>query len=86
MAAKSYSAVVMLLPSLIQFAENMMGAKGGKKKLAAVTSLTQNAILTMAASGLVDPEMATNTVALTDTINATVANMKREGKLEEASK
>jgi hypothetical protein len=86
MAVKNYAAFSMLLPSLIQFAENIHGAKSGRKKLSTVAALAQNALLVSAAAGVVDPDMATNTVAITDSIEHALANMKKRGSLEEAGK
>jgi len=86
MAAKNYAAFALLLPALIEFAENIHGPNTGRKKLATVTALAQNAILVSSAVGVLDPDLATNTVALTDAIEKQLAQMKKKGTLDEAGK
>lgn len=86
MAAKNYAAFALLLPALIQFAEDIHGPKNGKKKLATVTALAQNAILVSSVAGVLDPDVATNTVALTDSIEKQLTKMKERGTLEETGK
>lgn len=73
---RNYSALIALLPALIQFADDIHGPKSGKKKLSTVTTLAQNAILVAGAAGIIDPDMATNTVAITDAIENTLVAMK----------
>jgi len=84
MAAKNYAAFTMLLPALIQFAEDIHGPSNGRKKLSTVTALAQNALLVSGAAGVIDPDLATNTVALTDSIEKTLLQMKQKKILEKA--
>lgn len=82
MAGKNYASLIMLLPSLIQFAESIHGAKSGRQKLATVTALAQNAILTASAAGILDATMATNTASIVDSIEHALAGMKSSDSLE----
>lgn len=82
----NYTALMGLIPSLIQFAENIHGPKTGQQKLTTVLTLAQNAILVASQCGVIHPTVATNIVALTETVNKTVNDMKASGALEEAGK
>lgn len=86
MADKNYAALLALLPAIIQFSEDIHGAKSGKKKLGTSVALAQSALLTAAAAGLVDPVIATNTVAITDSVESTLLKMKRKGTIKEVGK
>jgi hypothetical protein len=85
MAAKNYAAFSMLLPALIQFAEDIHGPTNGRKKLSTVTALAQNAILVSSAAGFLDPDLAMNTVAITDAVEKTLALMKANKELKRAT-
>jgi hypothetical protein len=76
-----YAAFLALLPSFIQFAEDIHGPKKSEAKLSTVVTMAQNALLVAGSAGLVSPGMAQNLVNITDSVEKALTTMKTNNTL-----
>lgn len=73
--------LVGLLPSIIQFVEQLHGPKTGPTKFGAAVGLAQNALTVAAASGAISATAAADIAAISTHVQSVVTELKSHGKV-----
>lgn len=81
----NYLAFMKLMPSLLQFAENIHGPGNGASKLQTVTNLAQAALRVSADAGLIPQSVSDNVPQIVNLAEMTLSSMKSTGALKPAA-
>lgn len=84
MSPSKYAPLITLIPSILQFVEDIHGPKTGSRKFASAVSLAQAAALTSAMSGAIPLGTANDVLFLTNLVQTTF-DAWNQGKAAEST-